>query len=127
MNSRQAFEIATQLAGVTTKDHFGLEGLWANKRMFMTIAHDKNTGMFRFAREAQQEFLAQDGEAFSSLDNKWGEQGWTRIQFEFVERELFHQALKSAYEFSAVKGPAPKKKARMAPIKKKTRKGAKKK
>ena len=49
----------------------------------------------------RRQFVAMDGEGFAEIDNAWGRQGWTTANLEFLEREDFAAAVKTAWENSA--------------------------
>lgn len=108
MNSKQAYVLASKMDGVTIKKHFGSDGFSANKRMFLTIWHEKNQANIRLNISDQEEFLAMDGDGFAPINNAWGRQGWTTINLEFVERADFQKALRKALEFSASPDKASK-------------------
>ncbi len=103
MTSKQLYELATQLPDVSIKDHFGSDGFSANKRMFLTIWHDKNKANIRLSPENQREFLISDEESFAEIDNAWGRQGWTSVHLKFIDRERAQKALELAWQYSAQK------------------------
>jgi hypothetical protein len=106
ISSKQAAEMARSLEGVTEKDHFGSDAFVAHKRIFATVWHDKNEVNLMLSREQQRRFLSIDGEGFAELDNAWGRAGATRAQLAFVDRKDFLEALKAAWQNSAVKRTA---------------------
>ena len=102
LSSKVAQQIASELPGVTGKDHFGSDGLYVNKRIFATVWHDKNEVNLRLNPEQQRNFVAKKAKAFSEIPNAFGRRGWTTIKLEFVDQKLFAQALKAAWENSAL-------------------------
>jgi hypothetical protein len=121
MTSKLACNLIRKLEGITEKDHFGSDAFIANKRMFATVWHDKNTANLRLSLKQQIHFLSQDGEAFVEIDNAWGRQGWTLVQLEFTSQDQFKEAIAAAFENS------PNKASKLAgsAIKKTTKKKAK--
>lgn len=107
ISTRQACEMARALEGVSEKDHFGSDAFVANKRMFATVWHDKGTVNLMLSREQQQRFLEIDGEGFVEIDNAWGRAGATTVQLAYVRMGDFTEALRAAWENSAVKRTAP--------------------
>ena len=103
LSSKVACQIGGDLPGVTGRDHFGGDGLYVNKRIFATVWHDKGEVNVRLNPEQQQSFVAKKATAFSPVPNAFGRQGWTTIKLAFVDRKLFTQALKAAWENAALK------------------------
>lgn len=91
--------MANSLEGVTEKEHFGSYGFYAHKRMFATFWKGKNQVNLRLSREDQKRFL-EEPEAFEEIPNAWGKQGWTTVLLEFIDRDSFKDALKSAWKAS---------------------------
>ena len=88
--------------GVSVKDHFGSDAFSANGRMFLTVRHEKNEVHLMLNREQQNQFLEIDGEGFNPLENLWGEHA-IMVQLDFVDREVFANALNAAWVNSANK------------------------
>jgi hypothetical protein len=105
LSSKSACEIARALPNVSEKDHFGSDAFYANKRIFATVWHNKNQVNVRLTPSQQKTFLETDGEALIEIENAWGKQGWTTVQLDFVDRKLFTEVVKAAWESSAMKMP----------------------
>ena len=103
VSTKQACEMARTLEGISEKDHFGSDAFVANKRIFATVWHDRNEVNLILNREQQRRYLSVDGEGFAEIDNAWGRAGATKVQLAYVGREDFVQALRSAWQHSAVK------------------------
>jgi hypothetical protein len=103
MNTKTACKMARELADVTSKDHFGSDAFYANKRIFATVWHNAGEVNLRLSPEQQQDFLAQDSEAFSEVDNAFGKQGWTTCHLQFIDADLFRTALSAAHATASVK------------------------
>jgi hypothetical protein len=100
---KTAREMLLKLEGVTEKDHFGNDAFYANKRIFATIVSAKNNVNVRLPLDLQKSYLETDGEVFIEVNNAWGRQGWTTIQLEFIDKILFSDVIKVAWNFSGVK------------------------
>ena len=105
MNTKNACKLARALENVTEKDHFGSDAFYASKRIFATVWHERGEVNLRLTPESQDHYVGLDGDGFSRIDNAWGRQGWTTAHLEFVEQEVFIQALKKALKKSRAKSP----------------------
>ncbi len=114
INSKTACDVIRKLPYISEKDHFGSDAFSANKRIFATVWHDKNKVNIRLTPDLQRKFLETDGEAFNEIDNSWGRQGWTIVQLEFIDRNLFSDAVQAAWESSGIKVSAKAAKTRTA-------------
>src|SRR3954469_20388450 len=103
LSSKSAAEMAAALPDVSMKDHFGGDAFYANKRIFATVWHDNNEVNVRLKPTQHHYSQEKGGEAFRVIPNSWGQQGWIAICLEFIEKELFEEALKAAWETSVVK------------------------
>ena len=103
MTSQSAYKLIEKFPSVSVKDHFGSDAFSANKRIFITLWHEKQEANIRLSPEKQKEFLETDGDAFSEINNSYGKQGWTKIHLKFIDSKLFEKAARAAWEFSAVK------------------------
>jgi len=101
VNIVQAEKLLRALPGITEKDHFGGDAFCANKRIFATAWHDKNTVNVRLTPESQQRFIKRDRKAFEQIDNAWGRQGWTTIHLDAVKAKDYRAALSAAFISSA--------------------------
>ncbi len=101
ISPRVAAAMVRKFADDDPKFHFGSDAFSANKRIFATVWYDKNTVNLRLSPDEQKRLLLLDGEGFVEIDNAWGKQGWTTVQLEFVDKEQFLDALKSAWLNSA--------------------------
>jgi cell wall assembly regulator SMI1 len=100
---KTAREMLLKLEGVTEKDHFENDTFYTNKRIFATIVNAKNNVNVRLPLDLQKSYLETDGEVFIEVNNAWGRQGWTTIQLEFIDKILFSDVIKVAWNFSGMK------------------------
>ena len=103
LTTKWAAAVVEKMPGVTMKDHFGGDAYSANGRIFATFWHEENYINLRLSLEEQARFVSLDGEGFVEVEGGWGPMGFTRVHMEFVDRENFVEALKSAYEHSKEK------------------------
>ena len=100
LTPKQAGEMAAASPGVTVRDHFGSDAYRTDGGIFATVWHATKTVNLRLTVEQQRRFVGLDGEGFTEIDNAWGRQGWTTANLEFLEREDFAAAVKTAWENS---------------------------
>ena len=68
------------------------------KKIFATYDETKNRACLKLTEADQDIFsLAAPGIIYP-VDNKWGKQGWTLVEFAKVRKKLFSDALISAYK-----------------------------
>jgi hypothetical protein len=103
LTAKQAGEMAAQLPGVGIRDHFGSDAYRTDGGIFATVWHERKIVNLKLTVEQQRQFVERDGEGFVEIDNAWGRQGWTTANLEFLEREDFEEALRSAWQNSATK------------------------
>jgi hypothetical protein len=98
VTTKQACEMARELPEITEQDHFGSDAFRTPLGIFATVWHDKRTVNLRLTPEQQRRFVLLDGEGFSEIDNAWGRQGWTAAALDYLDRALFLEALRTAYQ-----------------------------
>lgn len=123
ISTKAACEIIRQIPEVKEKDHFGSDAFSGAGRMFATVWHDEKKVNVRLSPALQKKYLELDSEAFTEIDNSWGRQGWTGIQLDYVDRNLFCEIVKEAWDFSKIKSPSSgrsaSKKANPKPVRRK--------
>jgi YjbR protein len=100
LTTKLACDLARALAEVTEQDHFGSDAFRTPGGIFATVWHETRTVNLKLTSEQQRRFVELDGEGFSEIDNAWGRQGWTTANLEFLEREPFADALRTAWQNS---------------------------
>jgi hypothetical protein len=117
LTTKTACELAQALPDVSVKDHFGSDAFRTPGGVFATVWHATRTVNLRLTPAQQRGFVEIDGEGFVEIDNAWGRQGWTTANLEFLDREQFVAALRTAWQNSA--DNAAKRAARKRPARKK--------
>jgi len=82
---------------VTEELHFEKTSFKVKKKIFATY-DDKNKRACLKLSEIDQDVFTLSGKAIIyPVDNKWGKQGWTFVELEKVDQDLFIDALTTAY------------------------------
>lgn len=67
------------------------------KRIFTTILEADLTANLKLS-EVDQSIFSQINDHIYPIDNKWGKQGWTTFEFEFLDEALMKDAVRKAYD-----------------------------
>jgi predicted DNA-binding protein (MmcQ/YjbR family) len=90
--------VALALPNTTEQPHFERTSFRVKKKIFLTIDPE---GLFAVVKltEAEQDIfkIASKGTVLP-VDNKWGKQGWTKVDLKNVDRELFFEVLNASYQ-----------------------------
>ncbi len=82
----------------TTEDlHFEKISFRVKKKIFATYDDKNKRACVRLSEIDQDIFSSIDKTIIYAVDNKWGKQGWTLIELEKVQSDLFSDALTTAY------------------------------
>lgn len=90
-------QIALALPETTEDPHFEKTSFRVKKKIFATYDHSKNRTCIKLSEIDQDVFSSSDRTIVYPVDNKWGKQGWTFIEMNSVNKDLFIDALTSAY------------------------------
>ena len=90
-------KIALSFPGATEDIHFEKISFKANKKIFATYDSQLKRACIRLSEMDQHIFSTADKETIFPVDNKWGQQGWTLVEMTRVRKELFTDALTTAY------------------------------
>lgn len=77
--------------------HFEKTPFRVKKKIFMTYDEIKNTATVKLSEVDQSAFSAAGKEHIYPVDNKWGKQGWTIIEFEVLHKDLLRDIVTTAY------------------------------
>ena len=97
----QARKMALELPETEEKSHFHLAGFWVKNRIFATIHEDKNYVMVRLSLIDQSVFCSYNKEVIFPVPGGWGKHGATFINLKKVRKSMFHDALITAWKFTA--------------------------
>lgn len=77
--------------------HFEKTSFRCRKKIFATLAESQAIACLKLPAIEQSVFCAMDKDAIYPVPNKWGKQGWTLVELNHVNPELFQDALTLAY------------------------------
>ena len=77
--------------------HFEKTSFRVGKKIFATFDAKTNICCVKLSPTDQHVFSSYDNTLFMPLTNKWGDMGWTNIDMEKVEKEMFTDLLTLAY------------------------------
>lgn len=90
-------KIALSFPETTEEPHFEKTSFRVKKKIFATYDETRNRACLRLSVIDQDVFSSIDRTNIFPVDNKWGKQGWTFILMNKVRKELFSDALTTAY------------------------------
>ncbi|NOU45588.1 MAG: MmcQ/YjbR family DNA-binding protein [Bacteroidales bacterium] len=89
--------LALSFPEATEETHFGKTSFRVKKKIFATYDDVKNRACIKLSEIDQDVFSSADETIIFPVDNKWGKQGWTLIEMNKVHKDLFIDALTTAY------------------------------
>jgi len=90
-------KLALSFPEVTEEPHFEKTSFRVKKKIFATYDEVKNRACIKLSETDQNVFSSVDKTIIYPVDNKWGKQGWTLIELTKVRKDLFADALTTAY------------------------------
>ncbi|MBU2018001.1 MAG: MmcQ/YjbR family DNA-binding protein [Bacteroidetes bacterium] len=90
-------ELALSFPEATEEPHFEKTSFRVKKKIFATYDGNKQQACIKLSEIDQNIFSAGDQSNIFPVDNKWGKQGWTLIELNKVNKDLFVDALTTAY------------------------------
>jgi predicted DNA-binding protein (MmcQ/YjbR family) len=90
-------KIALSFPEATEEPHFEKTSFRVKKKIFATYDEINKRACVKLSEIDQDVFSAADKTIIFPVDNKWGKQGWTLINMDKVHKELFMNALTTAY------------------------------
>ena len=81
----------------TEDPHFEKTSFRVKKKIFATYDSIKNRACVKLSEIDQDVFSSLDITIVYPVENKWGKQGWTLIEMSKVHKEIFLDALTTAY------------------------------
>lgn len=89
--------IALSFPEVTEDPHFEKTSFRVKKKIFATYDNQNKRACIKLSEIDQNVFSAADKTIIYPVNNKWGKQGWTLIEMNKVNIDLFSDALTCAY------------------------------
>ncbi|OJX83253.1 MAG: hypothetical protein BGP01_08210 [Paludibacter sp. 47-17] len=90
-------ELALSFPEATEEPHFEKTSFRVKRKIFATYDEVKKRACIKLSEIDQDVFSSADKTNIFPVDNKWGKQGWTLIEMKKVRKELFVDALTTAY------------------------------
>ncbi|MCK9208272.1 MAG: MmcQ/YjbR family DNA-binding protein [Salinivirgaceae bacterium] len=90
-------KIALSFPEATEEAHFEKTSFRVKRKIFATYDDIKKRACIKLSEIDQDVFSSADKSIIFPLDNKWGKQGWTLIEMNKVNKDIFKDALTTAY------------------------------
>ncbi len=90
-------KIALSFPETTEETHFEKTSFRVKKKIFATYDQKNSRTCIKLSEIDQDVFSSSDKKTIYPIANKWGKQGWTIIEMRNVKKELFADALTTAY------------------------------
>ena len=85
--------------------HFEKTSFKVGNKIFATLDVNKFTACIKLSEIEQNVFSTFDKNSIYPVPNKWGKQGWTILELDIIQKEIFIDALTTAYYMVAKKKP----------------------
>lgn len=89
--------LALSFPEATEEPHFEKTSFRVKKKIFATYDDLNKRACIKLSEIDQDVFASADRTIIYPVDNKWGKQGWTMIEMKKVNKDLFADALTTAY------------------------------
>jgi predicted DNA-binding protein (MmcQ/YjbR family) len=90
-------KLALSFPEATEETHFEKISFRVKKKIFATYDDIKKRACIKLSEIHQDVFSSADRTIIFPVNNKWGKQGWTVIEMNNVRKELFVDAVTTAY------------------------------
>lgn len=89
--------LALSFPEATEEPHFEKTSFRVRKKIFAAYDQKNNRTTIKLSEIDQDVFSIADKHGIYPVPNKWGKQGWTQIDMSKVNKDLFTDALTTAY------------------------------
>jgi predicted DNA-binding protein (MmcQ/YjbR family) len=89
--------LALSFPETTEEPHFEKTSFRVRKKIFATYDELNHRACLKLSEVDQDVFSINQAEVIYPVPNKWGKQGWTFLEMDKVNKELFKDALTTAY------------------------------
>ncbi len=96
-------EFALSFPDVEEHPHFNIPSFRIRKKIFATLWEKENKAMLKLSLVSQSVFCSYDQTIFYPVPGGWGKQGATFVNLRKVRKDMFKDALTTAYEEVAAK------------------------
>ncbi len=90
-------QLALSFPGTEEKPHFEKPSFRVAKKIFATLDIKNHLACIKLSAIDQDVFAAFDKTIIYPVPNKWGKQGWTFVNLKKVQKDMFADALTTAY------------------------------
>lgn len=90
-------KIALSFPETSEEPHFEKTSFRVKKKIFATYNESSNLAVIKLSEINQNVFSKAAKNIIFPVNNKWGKQGWTNIELNKVNKNLFIDALTTAY------------------------------
>ncbi|MDD4777524.1 MAG: MmcQ/YjbR family DNA-binding protein [Fermentimonas sp.] len=90
-------KMALSFPEATEEPHFEKTSFRVQKKIFATYDEKNKRACIKLSEIDQDVFCSTDRTIIYPIPNKWGRQGWTFIEMKKVHKDLFADALRTAY------------------------------
>lgn len=90
-------KLALSFPETTEEPHFEKISFRVKKKIYATFDESKNRACLKLSEIDQDVFSSTDKTVIFPIPNKWGKQGWTFIEMKKVRKEIFLDAMTTAY------------------------------
>lgn len=90
-------KIALSFPDTTEEPHFEKTSFRVKKKLFATYDETNKRACIKLSEIDQNVFISADRQNIRAVENKWGKQGWTFIEMDKINKDLFFDALTTAY------------------------------
>lgn len=90
-------KLALSFPETTEEPHFEKTSFRVKKKIFATYDDNNKQACIKLSEIDQDVFSSSDKTTIYPVGNKWGKQGWTIIEMKKVNKDLFADALTTAY------------------------------
>jgi YjbR len=94
---------ALSLPGVTEQPHFNLASFRVNSKIFATLWQDENRAMLKLSLVSQSVFCSYNSAVFFPVPGGWGRKGATFVDLGKVRKDMFKDALTTAFNETSAK------------------------
>lgn len=101
---------ALSFPDTTEQPHFDKPSFRVKDKIFATYWEKEDRAMLLLSRIDQSAFCSFGKNIFFPVPNAWGKQGATLVELKKVRKDMFKDAVKTAYEFIAAKHKSAKSK-----------------
>jgi predicted DNA-binding protein (MmcQ/YjbR family) len=79
------------------KPHFEKQSFRVRKKIFATLDTKAKTVVLKLSAVDQSVFSGRDPAVIYPVSGGWGRQGWTKVELKKVRKDIFKDALTTAY------------------------------